>query len=51
MPLDLSIPPIVVEGPQRPKRITRVIETVLVLGIVFLSMSTLASFLWPSGQG
>lgn len=46
MPLDLNVPPIVIEAPKR-RKLGRVIEAVLILGIVFLAISTLAPFFLP----
>lgn len=46
MPLDLSIPAIVIQPPKRPKW-GRIIEAVLILGIVVLAVSSLAPLFWP----
>lgn len=45
MPLDLSIPPIVIKTPRRRTWTTRLIEFVLILGITALAISALAPFI------
>lgn len=49
MPLDLSVPPIIIEASKRASKrhkwITRLMETVLILGIVALTTSALVPFL------